>query len=59
MRGRDGEGARMLYQDDQDNQWFNKKRGALRASMIRFFCLLILLILLRDGRGRGLGVSVS
>ena len=27
----------MLYQGHQGHQWFNKKRGALRASMIRFF----------------------
>ena len=44
LGGRDGEGARMLYQGNQGHQWFNKKRGALRASMIRFFYLLILLI---------------
>ena len=36
LGGRDGEGARMLYQGNQGHQWFNKKRGALRASMIRF-----------------------
>ena len=39
----------------------NKKRGALRASMIRFFYLLILLILLiliRIGGGDRIGCSV-
>ena len=35
--GRDDEGGGMLYQDNQGHQWFNRKRGVLRASMIRFF----------------------